>query len=305
MLRLVPRGTRARCATLVGAVIALVLAAGSPARAVPEGRAAARASTPASIQLSTNRAAPSQQVTVSGQGYLPGRSVRIVRLPNSDLGSTGVAGDGTFSLTFTVPFDEPDADEQVVVTGTDRNGNFAYLTQPLAIRGTPGSAALDSKNLVSGGQLVVHGRRFTPKYPVRIDFLPVAALGQAQPDANGSFTKTFTLPTGLFPTKYQVVVSGVGMNGRFAYVPIDVQVVTGDVAPAPVATADFSTASDTSSGDEAALPAASGEALPVPVPVDHQDEDILVAILGILLASAIVIVTIVVVRYRRYRRLRA
>jgi hypothetical protein len=77
-----------------------------------------------------------QQITLSGDGYLPGSTVElsIYSTPIS-LGQAIVGADGRFTVTVTLPASLTNGTHHLVATGVDANGNVRYLVVEVTVSG--------------------------------------------------------------------------------------------------------------------------------------------------------------------------
>jgi hypothetical protein len=112
-----------------------------------------------------------QQITLSGDGYLPGSTVELtVYSTPVSLGTAQVGADGRFSAAVILPKDLVNGVHHLVASGLDENGNPRYLVVEVAVSG--GIAALAYTGfsalpyagagvlaLLAGGGLLVASRR--------------------------------------------------------------------------------------------------------------------------------------------------
>ena len=76
---------------------------------------------------------PLAQVTVSGEGFVPGSTVVVeVHSTPTHLGNVTVAGDGTFAATLQLPSSLAFGDHTLVATGSTADGDLV-LNTPLTL----------------------------------------------------------------------------------------------------------------------------------------------------------------------------
>lgn len=115
---------------------------------------------------------PGQQVTVSGDGWLPGSTVDFTLEPEGiDVGSAVVQDDGTFEVVLTIPDSIGPGEHSIVCTGVDVEGQTVTRNNDIAILAPGGTAttgstlnvplwmAMIAALMVAGLVLVVLGRQ--------------------------------------------------------------------------------------------------------------------------------------------------
>jgi hypothetical protein len=134
-----------------------------PASATPSSLPTASA--PLTSSDADGKVQVGDQVTLSGDGYLPGSNVELIVYSTPvSLGTVVVGTDGKFSVTVTVPEDLADGTHHLVAAGVDASGNPRYLVVEVT---------------VSGGTAVVVGLATTGDDLAYTGFsaLPVAGAG--------------------------------------------------------------------------------------------------------------------------------
>ena len=85
------------------------------------------------------------QVTLTGDGYLPGSNVEAIAYSTPvSLGTVVAAANGTFSVTVTLPEDLADGTHHLVTSGVDPSGNPRYLVVEVTVTGGAAVARLAS-----------------------------------------------------------------------------------------------------------------------------------------------------------------
>jgi hypothetical protein len=190
---------------------------------------AGTASAAASASVSNTTPAPSQVVIVSASGLEPNSPTSIDFLPDGVHFSKPTAdGNGNLSAAVTIPPDTENGDKQIVVTGIDASGQYAYLPIAITVKGSPGSISLSATLLIPNQAIFVNGTRFRHNTTADIYLLPEAVrLGTAQVDANRSFSIQVTIPDKAFNGAHEVVATGIGADGQYAYAIADAHVTGG------------------------------------------------------------------------------
>jgi hypothetical protein len=157
--------------------------------------------TPPSASLSASSGVRGSWLMVFGLGYYPGENVTAV-LGSIELGSARVAGDGTFTIPATVPFNAAVAPQAVIVTGE------ATAVQSLPFTVTPATVA-PSFSTVDELAVGVYGTGYIPGETVTATFGPEAVmLKQVSVDKDGTFVLNSPVPLGAALGMNIVTVTG-------------------------------------------------------------------------------------------------
>lgn len=140
-------------AVLAAACTALVMLAGPAWAQYPPGGPV--------VAVSDNTVVPGQQLTVSGDGWLPNSTVTFTFFSEATgLGSAPVDADGSFSAQVTIPADADPGPHRLVTTGTSAAGTPASVELQLTVLGSDGSGGSGGDGSVgsgSGGGLAFTG----------------------------------------------------------------------------------------------------------------------------------------------------
>ncbi|HJR24707.1 MAG TPA: hypothetical protein VJ804_04490 [Acidimicrobiales bacterium] len=175
------------------------------------------------ISVSLARLAWGQATQVHGDLWSAGSTVKLHILPDTiPIGEATVAPDGTFDTAVRMPSDLPTSDRYfIVVTGTGADGHFAYVPEPITIIGDRPFIDVSTNRPGRGGSVTVDAHRLEPGSRAVLTLTPgFERLGEETVRADGTFTTTVRIPedaAGVDP--HVLVVTGVGHDGLFAYVP--------------------------------------------------------------------------------------
>lgn len=213
----------------------------------------------------TNPATAGQTVTVTGKGFLPGGGTVEVLYGGSNgcatsTGTTTVGADGTFTATFTAPFESTGT--SITVAAVEPQGSCAQsptlhatattivepasVTTPTPPPPAPNPTISVSQPIQSNQPVTVTGHGFLPAgTTVEILYSTTSTsgcsthVGTATSDASGNFTTQFTAPYELADTPITIAaVAPQGACGKSNPAPNLSATVSGTVkgSPPPIAT---------------------------------------------------------------------
>lgn len=180
------------------------------------------------FSLSSDELRWDQSLTVTGDRYQPGTEVQISLLPDSiELGRATVDGGDRFSATVRIPSGlRSSASYFIAVTGEGIDRLFHFDNAQVTILGEGPTIALDATRVARDGELGVSGARFAAGTSVRITLLPsFDELGSAPVGPDGTFSRRVALPGDLGAERQEIVVTGTGADGFFAYLSVDFTIV--------------------------------------------------------------------------------
>lgn len=158
---------------------------------------------------------------VSGQRYAPGTKVTVSLFPdNTVLAETTAREDATFSASIRVPTNLRSAlNYQIAVTGQGIDQLFHFDTIEVAIIGDRPAIEISSERVPRGQTVTITGVLFATGSEVAVTLLPgFERLGTASVGEDGAFSTSVRIPEDAFgPDPHQLVVTGTGRDGLFAY----------------------------------------------------------------------------------------
>jgi hypothetical protein len=157
--------------------------------------------TPPSASLSVSSGVRGSWLLIFGRNYSPGENVTAA-LGGIGLGSVRVAGDGTFTISATVPFDAPVSTQAVTVTGEVTS----VQTLPFTVTAATVVPSFSSVDELAVG---VYGTGYIAGETVTATFGPDAVmLKQVTVEKDGRFVLNAPVPPGAALGMHVVTVTG-------------------------------------------------------------------------------------------------